>query len=135
VAHGGWLGHGDGKGALVEIFQFDRGERIVERYGSHGLRATRIAAGTGQVGLTCLAVTPGGIIGTHPATGAQLFLVVSGQGWVAGPDGERVPISAGWGVRWEAGEIHTSGTEAGFTALSVEGAPLALFEPEIQAPS
>ena len=36
----------------------------------------------------------------------------------------------GWGVRWDAGEIHTSGTEAGFTALSVEGAPLALFEPE-----
>lgn len=87
----------------MEIFQFDRGERIVESYGSHGLRATRVAAGTGQVGLTCLAVAPGGMIGTHPATGAQLFLVVSGQGWVAGPDGERVPIGAGWGVRWDAG--------------------------------
>jgi quercetin dioxygenase-like cupin family protein len=119
----------------VEIFQFDRGERTVESYASQGLRATRVAAGTGRVGLTCLAVEPGGMIGTHPATGAQLFLVVSGQGWVAGPDGERVPISAGWGVRWDAGEIHTSGTEAGFVALSVEGAPLGLFEPEIQAPS
>jgi hypothetical protein len=118
----------------VEVFQFDRGERIVESYGSHGLRATRVAAGTGQVGLTCLAVAPGGIIGTHPATGAQLFLVVSGQGWVAGPDGERVPIGAGWGVRWDAGEVHTSGTEVGFVALSVEGAPLGLFEPELQAP-
>ena len=128
------LGTVTGKGP-VEIFQFDRGERIVESYGSHGLRATRVAAGTGQVGLTCLAVAPGGVIGTHPATGAQLFLVVAGQGWVAGPDGERVPVSAGWGVRWDAGEIHTSGTEAGFVALSVEGAPLGLFEPEIQAPS
>jgi quercetin dioxygenase-like cupin family protein len=114
----------------VEIFRFDRGERLVESYGSEGLRATRVAAGTGRVGVTCLAVAPGGVIGTHPATGAQLFMVIAGEGWVAGPDGERVPISAGWGVRWDAGEIHTSGTEPGFTALSVEGAPLSLFEPE-----
>ncbi len=104
----------------MEIFQFDRGERIVESYGSRGLRATRVAAGTGRVGLTCLAVAPGGVIGTHPAGDAQLFLVIAGQGWAAGPDGERV-----WGVRWDAGEIHTSGTEAGLIALSVEGYALA----------
>ena len=114
----------------VEIFQFDRGERIVQSYGSRGLSATRVAAGTGQVRLTCLTVAPGGLIGTHPATDAQLFLVIAGQGWAAGPDGERVPISAGWGVRWAAGETHTSGTEAGLIALAVEGSPLDLFEPE-----
>jgi hypothetical protein len=119
----------------VEIFQFDRGERIVESYGSRGLLATRVAAGTGQVRLTCLAVAPGGIIGTHPATDAQLFLVIAGHGWAAGPDSERVPISAGWGVRWDAGEIHTSGTEVGFIALAVEGSPLDLFEPESREPS
>ena len=96
----------------MEIFQFDRGERIVQSYGSQGLSATRVAAGTGQVRLTCLTVAPGGLIGTHPATDAQLFLVIAGQGWAAGADGERVPISAGWGVRWDAGETHTSGTEA-----------------------
>ncbi len=119
----------------MEIFQFDRGEKLVHAYGSHGFRATRIAAGTGQVQLTCLSVAPGGTIGTHPATGTQLFLVVAGQGWVAGPDGERVPITAGWGARWDAGEIHTSGTDAGFTVLSVEGAPLDLFEPEPPDPA
>jgi hypothetical protein len=43
----------------VEIFQFDRGEKIIRRYGSEGLRATRIAAGNGQVHLTCLTVEPG----------------------------------------------------------------------------
>ena len=36
----------------------------------------------------------------------------------------------GWGVRWDAGETHTSGTEAGLIALAVEGGPLDLFEPE-----
>ena len=114
----------------MEIFRFDRGERLVQSFGSHGFRATRIAAGTGQVRLTCLTLEPGGVIGTHPATGAQLFLVVAGQGWAAGPDGERVPVAAGWGVRWDAGENHTSGTDTGLTALAVEGDPLGLFEPE-----
>jgi len=114
----------------VEIFRFDRAERIVSRHGSQGLRATRIAAGNGRVQLTCLTVEPGGVIGTHPATRAQLFLVVAGQGWTAGPDGERVPVAAGWGVRWDAGESHTTGTETGLTALAIEGEPLDLFEPE-----
>ena len=114
----------------MQIFRFDRGEKIIDRYGSEGLRATRVAAGGGQVSVTCLALTPGGVIGTHPATGTQLFLVVSGEGWTAGPDGRRVPVTAGWGARFEAGEEHTSGTDAGMVALAVEGDALDLFEPE-----
>jgi hypothetical protein len=113
----------------MDIFRFDRGEKIIDRYGSEGFRATRVAAGSGQVQLTCLTLAPGGVIGTHPSTQAQLFLLVTGEGWVAGPDGQRMPLSAGWGARWEAGEAHTSGTEAGLVALSVEGAVLDLFEP------
>jgi hypothetical protein len=41
--------------------------------------------------------------------------------------------AAGSGVRWDAGEVHTSGPTVGFTAIAVEGAPLALFEPEANA--
>ena len=114
----------------MEIFRFDRKEKRIGRYGSVGARATRIAAGTGEVNLTWLTVEPGGVIGTHPATGSQLFLVVAGDGWVAGPDGERVAICAGSGVRWDAGEEHACGTTAGLTALAIEGTPLGLFEPE-----
>jgi mannose-6-phosphate isomerase-like protein (cupin superfamily) len=114
----------------VQIFQFDRREKIIDYHGSQGMRATRIAAGNGDVRLTCLALEPGGVIGTHPATIPQLFLVISGEGWTAGPDGERVPVTAGQGVRWDAGEVHTTGTGTGLTALTVEGAPMGLFEPE-----
>jgi quercetin dioxygenase-like cupin family protein len=117
----------------VEFFRFDRREKSIGSYGSKGLAATRVAAGEGAVSLTCLAVEPGGVIGTHPATGSQLFLVVSGEGWVAGPDGRHISIRTGWAVRWDAGEEHTSGTETGFIALAVEGAPLDLFEPEMPA--
>ena len=111
----------------MEIFRFDRGEKVIERFGSTGLRATRVAAGHGEVQVTCLALAAGGVIGTHPATGAQLFLVITGEGWVAGQDGRRVPVSAGWGARWEDGEEHASGSEAGLVALAVEGDALDLF--------
>ena len=114
----------------MEIFRFDRAEKIIRRHNSEGLRATRIARSDGQVRLTCLTVDPGGVIGTHPATDDQLFLVIAGEGWTAGPDGERVPITTGWGVRWDAGENHTSSTETGLVALAIEGTCLDLFEPE-----
>jgi hypothetical protein len=55
----------------MEIFRFDRDERLISAHGSIGLHATRIASGDGGVTVTCLAVRPGGAIGTHPATGDQ----------------------------------------------------------------
>lgn len=114
----------------MEIFRFDRDERLISAHGSIGLHATRIASGDGGVTVTWLAVRPGGAIGTHPATGDQLFLVIAGSGWVAGVDGTRHPVPAGQGVRWAAGEVHASGADTSLTALVVEGSSLRLFEPE-----
>ena len=114
----------------MEIFRFDRDERLISAHGSIGLHATRIASGDGGVAVTCLALRPGGLIGAHPATGDQLFLVIAGSGWVAGADGVRHPVQAGQGARWAAGEVHTTGADAGLTALAVEGSSLGLFEPE-----
>ena len=114
----------------MEIFPFDRDEHPISAHGSTGLRATGIASGDGGVTVTCLAVRPGGTIGTHPAAGDQLFLVIEGSGWVAGADGIRHPVEAGQGAHWAAGEVHTSGTETSLTALAVEGSSLRLFEPE-----
>ncbi|WP_181442127.1 cupin domain-containing protein [Streptomyces tateyamensis] len=114
----------------MHIFRFDRAERPITRFASTGATATRVAAGDGPGYVTCLAIAPGGAIGTHPAPVRQLFLVVAGEGWVAGPDGQQVALTAGWGVCWEAGEQHTSGTESGLTALAVEGDGLQLYAPQ-----
>ena len=114
----------------MEIFQFDRDERRITRHDSTGLLVTRIAAGDGPVQLTLLTVEPGGTIGTHPAAAAQMFLVIAGAGWTAGPDGKRIPITAGQGVCWDEAEEHTSGSDEGLTALAVEGTPLTLFAPD-----
>jgi len=62
----------------------------------------------------------GGCLGPHPGAVAQLFLIVSGSGWVSGRDGKRVSIGAGEAAIWEPGEEHESGSEEGMTALVVE---------------
>jgi len=114
----------------MQIFIFDRKEWRIPQFDSIDAFATLIAHGehAGGVRVTCLTVEPGGVIGTHPAVGGQMFLVVSGSGWVSGPDGERCPIQAGQGARWDEGEVHTSGTDAGFTAIAIEGPTLEIFE-------
>ena len=117
----------------METFAFDRKDWRIPSFDSADAFATIIARGrfSGKIQVTCLAVEPGGVIGAHPAVGGQLFLMVSGSGWVSGDDGERIPIHAGQGVRWDAGEIHTSGSDVGFTAIAIEGPALEVYEPEV----
>ena len=77
--------------------------------------------------MVVIEIGAGGVVGRHPAGAAQLFAVVAGSGWVSGTDGEREPIEAGEAVRWEPGEEHESGSDAGMTALVVEAESI---EPE-----
>src|SRR5690348_2031164 len=114
----------------MEIFEFGRNEWRITRHESTGLLATRIATSEGTVRLTHLKVEPGGTIGTHPAPSPQMFLMITGDGWIAGSDGTRILITAGQGVCWARDEEHTSGTDNGFTAIAVEGSPLTLFPAE-----
>ncbi|WP_441246828.1 cupin domain-containing protein [Kitasatospora sp. McL0602] len=113
----------------MEIFRFNRAERVIDRFDSVGATAAPVATGGGTVHVTCLVIEPGGTLGTHPAPVDQLFLVIAGEGWVAGPDGRQMAISAGDGVRWEADEEHTCGSAVGLTALALEGSSLDLFIP------
>jgi quercetin dioxygenase-like cupin family protein len=116
----------------MEMFVFDRREFRIPHQESADAFATLIAHGphSGQTRVTCLSVEPGGVIGEHPASGGQLFLVVAGAGWVSGPDGRRLAVQAGQGVRWDPEERHASGTDTGFTAIALEGPDLEVFGPE-----
>ncbi|GIG70294.1 cupin domain-containing protein [Phytomonospora endophytica] len=114
----------------MRVFTFDRDEREVTGHDSVGLHATRVAQFTDTTRATCLAVAPGGVIGTHPAASHQVLLIVSGSGWVAGTDGARVPVTAGQAAYWAPGEVHTTGTDTGLTAIALEGGPATVFEPE-----
>ena len=58
-------------------------------------------------------LAPGGSIGRHPTRLWQLFLVVSGSGWVSGADGERRSSGVGATVLWAPGEDHALGSDEG----------------------
>ena len=60
------------------------------------------------------------MIGPHEAGFGQLFLAVSGDGWVAGEDGVRQPLREGESAFIARGEIHSKGSDTGLTALMVQ---------------
>jgi quercetin dioxygenase-like cupin family protein len=99
------------------------GERDVTAPGSTNARVRRLAA---QGHVVVIEVGPGGVVAKHPAASTQLFVVVSGDGWVSGAEGEREEIVAGQAVLWDPGEEHESGSYAGMTALVVEAESLAV---------
>jgi len=106
----------------MRLVRFDAARgRELDHYGSSGFRLTPLAAlAEGRVVFVHLA--PGGRIGRHPAAGPQMLAVVSGEGSVSGADGDAQPIAVGVAAVWEPGEEHETRSEAGLTALVIEGA-------------
>jgi quercetin dioxygenase-like cupin family protein len=99
--------------------------RRVFLYGSRFSEAL-LTGPEGGARAACLHLPPGGLVGRHQAAARQLFCVVAGEGWVGGPDQERIPIAAGQAVCWERGEEHETGTETGLTAVVLEGDDLSV---------
>jgi quercetin dioxygenase-like cupin family protein len=79
-----------------------------------------LAAGEGEAHAYAVYFEPGGEIGPHEAGFGQLFVALSGNGWVAGADGERVSLAEGQAAFIRRGEIHSKGSETGLTALMVQ---------------
>ena len=67
---------------------------------------------------------PGGRIRRHPGTYPQIFAVLEGSGEVSGASGVDEPIGAGEAVFVHEGEDHELKSEAGLTALIIEGESL-----------
>jgi mannose-6-phosphate isomerase-like protein (cupin superfamily) len=84
-------------------------------------RVRRLAT---EANAVVIEVGPGGVVGRHPAGVAQLFVVVSGSGWVSGADGVRETIHSAEAVLWERGEEHESGSEEGMTVVVLEAETL-----------
>ena len=61
------------------------------------------------------------MIGYHPATVSQLFLVVQGEGWVRGETTSKIQIKAGQAAYWEKDEWHEAGTKSGMIVIIIEG--------------
>ena len=97
------------------------------------LDGVTIAPLTGSIfaGAPCQAavfrLAPGGRIARHPAMVPQILAVLEGSGTVSAESGVEEPIEAGEAVFWSAGEDHETRSEAGLTALIIEGDGLEPF--------
>jgi quercetin dioxygenase-like cupin family protein len=100
--------------------------RPIELFDAVAASNVHLGSGSGEVHVYCVYFAPGGVIGEHPAGYAQLFLVMAGEGWVAGADGERVSLRAGEGAFISPDERHSKGSEPGMTVLMVQSERLAV---------
>ncbi len=64
--------------------------REIETHGSEGATVQPLARPIRQAQLVTIWLEPGGLLGRHPATVDQLFVVMSGSGSVSGADGATV---------------------------------------------
>ena len=105
----------------MRIIEFSREHaQPIELFNSVAASSVTLADGEGETHVYCLHFEPGGEIGVHPTGLPQLFLVIDGEGWACGGDGERVRLCAGQGAVFERGEQHAKGSESGMTALMVQ---------------
>jgi quercetin dioxygenase-like cupin family protein len=112
-----------GQNPAIEILRFDesRADRIGRRpYEVKLASSIKVAEGTGDAHAYVLYFEPGGEIGRHEAGFGQLLFALSGNGWVAGGDGERLPLAEGHAAFIRRGEMHSKGSETGLTALMVQ---------------
>lgn len=105
----------------MERFRFDADSAFTPR--EELLEGVTIAPLTppNAVKAAIFRLAAGGRIVRHPATTPQILAVLEGDGRVSGADGELEPIAAGEAVFWTAGEEHETLSDAGLTALVLEG--------------
>ena len=100
-------------------FGFTDAEPIAQ-FESRGVAGVHVAAGNGAAQIYALHFEAGGEIGPHPAGFDQLFLVVAGDGWLAGADGRRHELKAGEGAVVKKGEVHSKGGRSVMTAIMIQ---------------
>lgn len=109
----------------MKLFRFDPPVgRTLEQFASRQVVMTRVAHITQEAFVRCVYLGPGGVVGFHPASENQLFLVVEGRGLVRGQSEEFVLIVQGQAALWTSGEWHESRTDTGMVALIIEGKDL-----------
>lgn len=96
----------------------------IKMFESVSAKSVHLGDGSGEVHVYCIYFESGSEIGTHRAGYGQLFLVMNGEGWAAGSNGERIKLKAGQGAFFERGELHAKGSDIGMTVIMVQASNL-----------
>jgi quercetin dioxygenase-like cupin family protein len=106
----------------MRLFRFDIDtSQVITQHDSHNAAISDMLEIDAPCSIICIHLGAGGILGGHEAATNQLFLIVSGQGWLATAEGQTVNLQTGMAIFWEAGEWHESGTHNGLMAIVIEG--------------
>ncbi|MDX8044514.1 cupin [Gracilibacillus sp. S3-1-1] len=108
----------------MEIFQLNKevGKKITQFHSDFTLSPITKTEKTTQI--ACIHLEQNGLIGYHQAVVPQLFIVISGNGWVRGKSDEFVAIRPGEVVLWRENEWHETKTDKGLIAIVIEGEKL-----------
>ncbi|QJC52978.1 cupin domain-containing protein [Paenibacillus albicereus] len=115
----------------MKIYQLPGREVPIDAFSSEGVMFSGITRHEGRIQLSSMRIEAGGTVGRHEARTSQLFLLIDGEGWVSGGDGQRIAVKAGQAAYWEAGEAHESGTRTGMTVIVAEGEQLVVEMEEL----
>ena len=111
----------------MKIFRTDVGvAKHIHQYESQHAAITSLIENSGEATINAIYLGMNGILGKHEAHQDQLFVVVSGRGWVQSGDDEPIAVRSGQAIFWQAGELHTSGTHHGMVAIVIESENLEL---------
>jgi len=95
--------------------------KAISNYNSVAAYYTNLMRTNEPVSIGIIHVEPGGMVGYHDAPVKQAFIIMEGQGWIKGADGQIQTLQTGEGVLWDKGEGHESGSEQGMTVLVLQG--------------
>lgn len=98
----------------------------IKEYESRDAIIQKVAHLNQEAHLHWVWIQPGGRIGRHAAASQQLFLVIRGDGWVEGGEGEPERIFSGQAALWHAGEQHQANSKFGMEAIVIESPSLQL---------
>ena len=107
----------------MEIYRFitAHGQKI-DRYGSVGALVAPVIQSGLPLSVVFIQLEAHGRLGAHPAAADQLFIIVSGEGYVSVQGQGESFISSGSMVFWHKGEIHQTRAGAhGLLAIVIEG--------------
>lgn len=113
----------------MKIFRTDVGAaKLIDQYNSQHAAVTHLVENAAEATINAIYLGMSGTLGAHTTPVDQLFVVVSGRGWVQLGDNEPIAVRSGQAILWEAGEMHTSGTHHGMVAIVIEAPRLKLSE-------
>lgn len=92
----------------------------IEAFNSSRASSMELVSGVGPAHVHVVRMEAGGVIGPHEAGFGQLFHVISGVGWAAGPEGTRCPLEPGQAAFISRGELHSKGAQSEILALIIQ---------------